>query len=113
MSVILLGGIAGPADLKRLPTTTLTSLAQEIREFLIAKVSGAGGHLGPNLGVVELTIAAHRVFDSPRDVLLFDTGQNCLGSGKLKQIQGEPKCSSASLWGSDAWVRNEPEDVAA
>ncbi|MGH3996562.1 MAG: 1-deoxy-D-xylulose-5-phosphate synthase N-terminal domain-containing protein, partial [Pseudonocardiaceae bacterium] len=48
--------------------------AEEIREFLIDKVSGVGGHLGPNLGVVELTIAAHRVFDSPHDVLLFDTG---------------------------------------
>jgi 1-deoxy-D-xylulose-5-phosphate synthase len=52
----------------------LSTLAQEIRAFLIDKVSSAGGHLGPNLGVVELTIAAHRAFDSPRDVLLFDTG---------------------------------------
>jgi 1-deoxy-D-xylulose-5-phosphate synthase len=70
----LLGGITGPTDLKGLSTATLAVLAQEIRAFLIDKVSGAGGHLGPNLGVVELTIAAHRVFDSPRDVLLFDTG---------------------------------------
>jgi 1-deoxy-D-xylulose-5-phosphate synthase len=70
----LLGGITGPTDLKGLSTATLTVLAQEIRAFLIDKVSDVGGHLGPNLGVVELTIAAHRVFDSPRDVLLFDTG---------------------------------------
>jgi 1-deoxy-D-xylulose-5-phosphate synthase len=52
----------------------LTALAEEIREFLVAKVSRTGGHLGPNLGVVELTLALHRVFDSPRDKLLFDTG---------------------------------------
>ena len=49
-------------------------LAAEIRDFLVAKVSRTGGHLGPNLGVVELTLAMHRVFDSPRDRLLFDTG---------------------------------------
>ncbi|MGH3902565.1 MAG: 1-deoxy-D-xylulose-5-phosphate synthase [Pseudonocardiaceae bacterium] len=70
----LLGHITGPTDLKGLSTAALGLLAEEIRAFLIAKVSDAGGHLGPNLGVVELTIAAHRVFDSPRDALLFDTG---------------------------------------
>lgn len=70
----LLSCITGPADLKRLSVATLSVLAQEIRAFLVEKVSGVGGHLGANLGVVELTIAAHRVFDSPRDVLLFDTG---------------------------------------
>jgi 1-deoxy-D-xylulose-5-phosphate synthase len=52
----------------------LALLAAEIRDFLVAKVSRTGGHLGPNLGVVELTIALHRVFDSPRDTLVFDTG---------------------------------------
>jgi 1-deoxy-D-xylulose-5-phosphate synthase len=70
----LLDRITGPTDLKELPTATLADLAVEIRAFLIDKVSGVGGHLGPNRGVVELTIAAHRVFDSPHDVLLFDTG---------------------------------------
>jgi 1-deoxy-D-xylulose-5-phosphate synthase len=70
----LLSRITSPADLKRLSVAMLSTLAQEIRAFLIDKVSSAGGHLGPNLGVVELTIAVHRVFDSPRDVLLFDTG---------------------------------------
>jgi 1-deoxy-D-xylulose-5-phosphate synthase len=70
----LLDRITGPADLTGLSAATLAVLAEEIRAFLIEKVSEAGGHLGPNLGVVELTIAAHRVFDSPRDVLLFDTG---------------------------------------
>src|SRR5699024_11394899 len=52
----------------------LAELSAEIREFLIDKVSAAGGHLGPNLGVVELTLALHRVFDSPRDAILFDVG---------------------------------------
>ena len=54
--------------------TEITQLAEEIREFLVEKVAATGGHLGPNLGVVELTLALHRVFDSPRDAILFDTG---------------------------------------
>jgi 1-deoxy-D-xylulose-5-phosphate synthase len=70
----LLGTIGSPADLKRLNPEQLTLLAAEIRDFLVAKVSRTGGHLGPNLGVVELTLALHRVFESPRDRLLFDTG---------------------------------------
>lgn len=70
----LLAGISGPADLADLTQDQLDSLALEIRAFLVDRVARTGGHLGPNLGVVELTIALHRVFDSPRDVLLFDTG---------------------------------------
>lgn len=70
----LIGRIRAPHDLRGLSSDELRILAEEIREFLIGKVSGSGGHLGPNLGVVELTIALHRVFDSPRDALLFDTG---------------------------------------
>nr|WP_131106495.1 MULTISPECIES: 1-deoxy-D-xylulose-5-phosphate synthase [unclassified Ornithinimicrobium] len=66
--------ITGPTDLKRLTPRQVGVLAQEIRDYLIESVSRTGGHLGPNLGVVELTIALHRVFDSPRDTLLFDTG---------------------------------------
>jgi 1-deoxy-D-xylulose-5-phosphate synthase len=66
--------IKGPEDIKGLSQEELLSLAQEIRTFLIEKVSKSGGHLGPNLGVVELTMAIHRIFDSPRDVILFDTG---------------------------------------
>jgi len=66
--------IKSPADIKGLSQEELISLAQEIRTFLIEKVSKSGGHLGPNLGVVELTMALHRIFDSPRDVILFDTG---------------------------------------
>lgn len=61
-------------QLRRLNPAELNVLAAQIRSFLIEKVSKTGGHLGPNLGVVELSIAVHRVFDSPRDVVLFDTG---------------------------------------
>ncbi|MGO0576786.1 1-deoxy-D-xylulose-5-phosphate synthase [Ornithinimicrobium panacihumi] len=70
----LMHSITGPSDLKRLSPRQTEQLAQEIRNYLITSVSQTGGHLGPNLGVVELTIALHRVFDSPRDTLLFDTG---------------------------------------
>jgi 1-deoxy-D-xylulose-5-phosphate synthase len=70
----MLEQIRGPADLQRLSQADLRDLAEEIREFLIHKVAATGGHLGPNLGVVELTLALHRVFDSPHDPIVFDTG---------------------------------------
>ncbi|MCL2516754.1 MAG: thiamine pyrophosphate-dependent enzyme, partial [Microbacteriaceae bacterium] len=70
----LLDHIHGPRDLDGLSDEQLVGLAAEIREFLIENVSKTGGHLGPNLGVVELTIAIHRVFESPRDPIVFDTG---------------------------------------
>ncbi|EWT01889.1 1-deoxy-D-xylulose-5-phosphate synthase [Intrasporangium oryzae NRRL B-24470] len=70
----LLDTITSPAQLKALPATQLPELAEEIRAFLVSEVSKTGGHLGPNLGVVELTIALHRVFDSPSDAIIFDTG---------------------------------------
>ncbi|TXS07183.1 1-deoxy-D-xylulose-5-phosphate synthase [Streptomyces sp. col6] len=70
----LLTQIQGPRDLDRLTSEQLVQLAEEIRTFLVDAVSKTGGHLGPNLGVVELTIALHRVFDSPKDKVLFDTG---------------------------------------
>ncbi|MET9297466.1 1-deoxy-D-xylulose-5-phosphate synthase [Streptomyces sp. NPDC003077] len=70
----LLARIKGPRDLDRLRPEQLARLAGEIRTFLVDAVSKTGGHLGPNLGVVELTIALHRVFDSPKDKVLFDTG---------------------------------------
>ncbi len=70
----MLDQIRGPADLQRLSQDQLTELAGEIRRFLVHKVAATGGHLGPNLGVVELTLALHRVFDSPRDPIIFDTG---------------------------------------
>jgi len=70
----ILETIHGPRDLDALSEEQLAQLAGEIRAFLIANVSKTGGHLGPNLGVVESTIAIHRVFDSPRDAIVFDTG---------------------------------------
>ena len=70
----LLSAIRRPADLGRLTSEDLVALAAEIRRYLVAAVSRTGGHLGPNLGVVELTIALHRVFRSPRDAIVFDTG---------------------------------------
>lgn len=69
----LLAGISSPADVKALDPEQLQKLAAEIRDFLVHKVSATGGHLGPNLGVVELTIALHKVFNSPEDPVIFDT----------------------------------------
>ncbi|MFM8898001.1 MAG: 1-deoxy-D-xylulose-5-phosphate synthase [Actinomycetota bacterium] len=66
--------IKSPSDLARFSVDELNELSSEIRSFLIEKVSKTGGHLGPNLGIVELTVAIHRVFESPRDVIVFDTG---------------------------------------
>ena len=70
----LLDRISSPQDVRRLTTLEVRELADEIRAFLVDQVSRTGGHLGPNLGVVELSIALHRVFDSPRDTIVFDTG---------------------------------------
>src|SRR5664280_3021574 len=68
----LLSKIESPADVKRLTIPQLAQLAEEIRERLIVGVSKTGGHIGPNLGVVELTLAMHYVFDTPRDSFVFD-----------------------------------------
>ena len=73
-TMAILPSIRGPRDLDRLSVAQLRQLAEEVRAFLVENVSRTGGHLGPNLGVVELTIALHRVFDSPRDPFVFDTG---------------------------------------
>jgi len=70
----LLESIQEPADLRRMSHAELDGLAREIRDFLVTEVTRTGGHLGPNLGVVELTLALHRVFDSPRDRIVWDTG---------------------------------------
>ncbi|MCW2795670.1 1-deoxy-D-xylulose-5-phosphate synthase [Nocardioides sp.] len=94
----LLESIAGPRDLRDLSDDQLTALAAEIRDFLVETCSRTGGHLGPNLGVVELTMAIHRVFDSPRDRVVFDTGHQAYvhklltarmpGFAKLRQEGG-------------------------
>ena len=70
----LLDSINGPDDVRRLSYGELDELAEEIRDFIVQSVARQGGHLGSNLGAVELTLALHRVFDTPRDILLWDTG---------------------------------------
>jgi len=70
----MLEGLTGPEDVRALPAGDLPALAEEIRQLLIESVPRTGGHFGPNLGVVELTIALHRVFESPRDAIVWDTG---------------------------------------
>ncbi len=93
-----LESIRDPRDLRRLEPAELEILASEIRDFLVDRVSKTGGHLGPNLGAVELTIALHRVFESPRDRILWDTGHQAYvhkmltgrqeGFGRLRQRGG-------------------------
>jgi 1-deoxy-D-xylulose-5-phosphate synthase len=86
----LLDGIRGPADVKALREQDLPQLAQEVRDELIKVLSRTGGHLGPNLGVVELTIALHRVFDTPKDRLVFDVSHqgyvHKMFTGRLDRI---------------------------
>ena len=86
----MLHSISSPSDLKRIPPAQIPALAKEVREFLIDRVSKTGGHLGPNLGVVELTIAIHRVFDSPKDSIIWDTGHQSyvhkMFTGRLDQF---------------------------
>ncbi len=74
LKLMLLDGVSSPTDLRSLDPGQLNALATEVREFIVTAVAATGGHLGSNLGVVELTFALHRVFDSPRDILLWDTG---------------------------------------
>jgi 1-deoxy-D-xylulose-5-phosphate synthase len=74
IKLTILERIDGPADLKKLSPAELETLAAEIRQYLVTSVSKTGGHLGPNLGVVEISIAMHRVFNSPTDSMIFDTG---------------------------------------
>jgi 1-deoxy-D-xylulose-5-phosphate synthase len=95
---VILDSITGPADLKTLDAAELAALAHEIRAVLIQSVAQHGGHLGSNLGAVELTLALHRVFDSPRDALVWDTGHQAYvhklvtgrheGFGRLRQAGG-------------------------
>ncbi|MGN9782881.1 1-deoxy-D-xylulose-5-phosphate synthase [Nonomuraea sp. ZG12] len=94
----MLGSVKGPQDVKRLAVEELPQLAGEVRDLLVDACARFGGHLGPNLGVVELTIAVHRVFDSPRDPVIWDTGHQAYvhklltgraeGFGALKQEGG-------------------------
>ena len=96
----LLECINGPEDLKRLSQDQLTRLAGEIRDVLIETTTRTSGHLGPNLGVVELTIAIHRVFDSPKDKIVFDTGHQAyvhkLLTGRCRAVR-----DAAPAWRAD------------
>ncbi|HSH39447.1 MAG TPA: 1-deoxy-D-xylulose-5-phosphate synthase N-terminal domain-containing protein, partial [Chthoniobacterales bacterium] len=86
----VLQGIRSPADVKALREDQLPQLAQEVRDELIRVLSETGGHLGPNLGVVELTIALHRVFDTPKDKFVFDVSHqgyvHKMFTGRLDRI---------------------------
>jgi 1-deoxy-D-xylulose-5-phosphate synthase len=88
---VLLESIHSPADLKRMSMAQMTELAEEIREFLIQTLSKTGGHLGPNLGVVELTLALHTVFNTPEDKLLFDVSHQAyihkILTGRLERFE--------------------------
>jgi 1-deoxy-D-xylulose-5-phosphate synthase len=119
--VPLLATITGPADLRALPADQLPALATEIRDFLVRACSRSGGHLGPNLGAVELTIALHRVFDSPREPIIFDTGHQCYvhkiltgrqaGFEKLKSAGGLSGYPSPDESEHD-WVENSHASTA-
>ncbi|MDR1806715.1 MAG: 1-deoxy-D-xylulose-5-phosphate synthase [Propionibacteriaceae bacterium] len=116
-----LNEIETPEDIRHLTPDELKELAQEIRDFLIEQVSATGGHLGPNLGVVELTLALHRVFDSPADPIVFDTGHQAyvhkLLTGRraafptLRQAGGLSGYPSRSESGHD-WVENSHASAA-
>ena len=86
----VLSQVSCPDDLRRLSPDQLALLATEIRDFLVRKVARTGGHLGPNLGAVELTLALHRVFDSPSEPILFDTGHQSYVHKIVTGRRGKP-----------------------
>ena len=117
----LLESVEGPDDLKRLDVAQLPQLAEEIRDFLVSAVAKTGGHLGPNLGAVELTIALHRVFNSPTEPIIFDTGHQAYvhklltgrreGFAKLRQRGGLSGYPSRTESEHD-WVENSHASTA-
>jgi len=112
---MLLHQISDPSDLRGLDRTELVGLAEEIRTFIVDAVARHGGHLGSNLGVVELTLAVHRAFDSPRDAILWDTGHQAyvhklltgrrVGFERLRQSEGLSGYPSRSESPHD-WIEN-------
>ncbi|MGW6456449.1 1-deoxy-D-xylulose-5-phosphate synthase [Streptomyces sp. NPDC055078] len=108
----LLEETGSPAALRVLPREQLVELAAEIRAFLVEKVCATGGHLGPNLGVVELTLALHRVFDSPRDAIVFDTGHQTyvhkLLTGRREEFRSLRRAGGLSGYPSRA---DSPHDL--
>ncbi|SFO47830.1 1-deoxy-D-xylulose-5-phosphate synthase [Geodermatophilus obscurus] len=117
----LLRSLRDPADLRALPAEQLPALAAEIRDALVSSVARTGGHLGPNLGTVELTIALHRVFESPREPIVFDTGHQAYvhkmltgrveGFDRLRQRGGLSGYPSRSESEHD-WVENSHASTA-
>ena len=119
----LLDQLASPADLRDLNHEQLTQLCDEIRTFVVEKVnqSKSGGHLGSNLGIVELTVALHRVLDSPRDVILFDTGHQAyvhkILTGRLSDFDQLREADGMSGYPSQAesdhdWIENSHASTA-
>jgi len=104
----LLESIKSPDDLKGLSQVQMKELAQEIRDYLIETIASTGGHLGPNLGVVELTLAIHRVFDSPKDSVIFDTGHQ---SYVHKLVTGRSDLSNIRTKGGVAGYPQRTESV--
>jgi 1-deoxy-D-xylulose-5-phosphate synthase len=111
----ILETIESPADLRRLDQAHLTKLAEEVRAFLVEQTSRSGGHLSPNLGVVELTFALHRVFDSPKDAIVWDTGHQAyvhkIVTGRAKGFERLRQAGGLSGYPSRAesehdWVEN-------
>src|ERR1700738_3160090 len=112
---MLLESINSPADLGKLSSDELAILAEEIRGFIVQAVSATSGHLGSNLGAVELTFALHRVFSSPRDILLWDTGHQAyvhnIATGSLEMFTSRHQTGGLSGYPSGAesvhdWVEN-------
>ena len=117
----MLEQITCPADLRRLSHDDLGLLSHEIRNFIVETVQENGGHLGSNLGVVELTIALHRVFDSPRDIMLWDTGHQAyvhkMLTGRLENFKSLRKAGGLSGYPSRAesehdWIENSHASTA-
>ncbi len=118
---MLLSQITQPADLRRLSTPQLDQLCRELRDAILVAVSEQGGHLGSNLGIVELTVALHRVFDSPHDVLLFDTGHQAYAhkmiTGRVDQFATLRQTGGLSGYPSKAesdhdWIENSHASTA-
>lgn len=118
---VLLNQITEPADLRRLSETQLEQLCQELRDTILGAVAEQGGHLGSNLGIVELTVALHRVFDSPHDVLLYDTGHQAYAhkmlTGRIDAFETLRTTGGLSGYPSQAesdhdWIENSHASTA-
>src|SRR6266571_5030179 len=107
----LLDGIRSPADIKALREQDLPQLAQEVRDDLIKVLSQTGGHLGPNLGVVELTIALHRVFDTPRDRFVMDVSHQGYVHIKFRKASKACWCRASSSRSSDCVTTDRLTDT--